>query len=1269
MIKVYIDNGAGPEDYTQFVMAGTLSIEDSFNQPGTCSFSLANWSDKFIFPVQDAYVKIVSMNHDEKPIFTGWITNEPTKNFIGISGKKLSTQGQTFQIDVPCTSDEYLLNVKSIPFIPAYTNIGVGILLGKLADALAPGFFDVTSYCASGDILPYFLYDPTKAWANYAKEFADQYRYRYKMIDRKLYFQPVGDNDLGIAYDEVLGGSRSFKPDTLKTSVMTVPAINDAIVIGDIEAGNNHDDYFVGDGFTSNFPLRHKAFRATTELMLSDDWSETSFDTSKWNVQDPTDAFALVGLLNIVGGPGILGESYIATVNGVELNGSIDFQCGEIEFIDNSVGILGGLYKNAYQLDNSTCIAGFDVRPSIAGVTVTPSGAAGLQIQPTRLGVLKDVPTVTQQNHHYFLRILVNVKSYVRYVQTYRTVKRASIAGSLSSIIYGNAELASTADITWIIDDIDFGQIAANPYITVTPQQYRFTSQDQDVDPFAWFAPFNNQDLKITVNSTVINKPPQGALSVKSLFGPSGGLLPTLPSNLGPEKSYVLGFGTEGQVATLQDTQDTAQLQFYNITIPGVGARIRLQSWEAQAAIGRVRDKISIAETAAIAGDDGVRLQVLKNFKPLPRTSEECDAAAASIITDRGTTQYQGTYTIEDSFFDFDDYDYPIPGRFLYVNAPKRGLDKQHLLISVVKTQITELFEEHMTFTLTFGSDMFLTKTLAKFIKQTDQIFTTKDAGKQPTPQELSEFQTAFLDDLDEARLSDWNGSQVTFDVGMTPVTGIEVRKTDFGWGQNNQNLIGRFATQAFSLPRSSFEQVWYLRQVNGTKTSRRTKVIRVAAPIVPTQAPSLSSFDSSQITAGFSGDVRNIYGVELRASDNATVLVRQPVASPADLIFDLTTIANALTLGRDFYVYFFNLMWEYSPSLHVTVSQPAAPVITIGAKMATNLTLLLDQITRQDILQTEVDLIQTTFARAYVGAGADKGGGNDATPGWSNVGNITAEDGVFATCTLTTVLTSNILAATMSANHFNVPVSATITGIVVEVKGKLTDGGVIGLSPKLSAQLTFDGNTGVGFDGHFGANLIATNGYVMFGGPTNLWSLSITPAQVNALTFGAMIQEAPHGAIGPVAISLDDVRITVYYTYISQTCLFPNQPAIVSITLPNPIDSYAVKARRQDYIGFGAFGSATNIPQGNIISSTFLNGQGSGIPSIDDQISALFSYVATAAVGGGANSAEIIWDWVSFNVVWPDGTIQPVYSDSYDTGQTLDHRLARQLHIISTLE
>jgi hypothetical protein len=54
---------------------------------------------------------------------------------------------------------------------------------------------------------------------------------------------------------------------------------------------------------------------------------------------------------------------------------------------------------------------------------------------------------------------------------------------------------------------------------------------------------------------------------------------------------------------------------------------------------------------------------------------------------------------------------------------------------------------------------------------------------------------------------------------------GIEVRWTDFGWGQeNDRNLAGRFSTQAFTLPRLAAVQNYFLRQFDDATPPRYSR-------------------------------------------------------------------------------------------------------------------------------------------------------------------------------------------------------------------------------------------------------------------------------------------------------------------------------------------------------------------------------------------------------------------------------------------------------------
>jgi hypothetical protein len=77
----------------------------------------------------------------------------------------------------------------------------------------------------------------------------------------------------------------------------------------------------------------------------------------------------------------------------------------------------------------------------------------------------------------------------------------------------------------------------------------------------------------------------------------------------------------------------------------------------------------------------------------------------------------------------------------------------------------------------------------------------------------------------------------VTIDAGMTPGAGggIEVRRSDAGWGpDNDRNLWGRFTTRMFTVPRLTTSQDYYLRLYDAgspRRYSRHSTVLHVNIP------------------------------------------------------------------------------------------------------------------------------------------------------------------------------------------------------------------------------------------------------------------------------------------------------------------------------------------------------------------------------------------------------------------------------------------------------
>ena len=82
------------------------------------------------------------------------------------------------------------------------------------------------------------------------------------------------------------------------------------------------------------------------------------------------------------------------------------------------------------------------------------------------------------------------------------------------------------------------------------------------------------------------------------------------------------------------------------------------------------------------------------------------------------------------------------------------------------------------------------------------------------------------------------SSTTVTLDAGMAPGIGfgIEVRLHDFGWGAaNDRNLLGRFTSETFSLPRLARTQNYFLRLYDSSsppKYSRYAAALHVDYPL-----------------------------------------------------------------------------------------------------------------------------------------------------------------------------------------------------------------------------------------------------------------------------------------------------------------------------------------------------------------------------------------------------------------------------------------------------
>jgi len=95
-----------------------------------------------------------------------------------------------------------------------------------------------------------------------------------------------------------------------------------------------------------------------------------------------------------------------------------------------------------------------------------------------------------------------------------------------------------------------------------------------------------------------------------------------------------------------------------------------------------------------------------------------------------------------------------------------------------------------------------------------------------------------YLANLTDAQITQVTSTTVQVDVGMAlgSACAVEVRAHDYGWGaSNDRNLLGRFSTQTFSLPRLARTQTCFLRlydQSSPPRYSRYAAALHVDDPL-----------------------------------------------------------------------------------------------------------------------------------------------------------------------------------------------------------------------------------------------------------------------------------------------------------------------------------------------------------------------------------------------------------------------------------------------------
>jgi hypothetical protein len=369
----------------------------------------------------------------------------------------------------------------------------------------------------------------------------------------------------------------------------------------------------------------------------------------------------------------------------------------------------------------------------------------------------------------------------------YRVAERfvSSLAG------HGGAAVAGSVRVVLEVHDVD----PANVATLQAPSTVLYDAVISSAPGFCTYALMNVATMTGSVSFVRV----QRAVSTEVRSTP--------PAQ--PTKTRLIGSVAEGAECIILGSQ----LVFFPAYVPAANEPIVVSYRSGGRSVARVRDSASI--TAA-----GERARVAYLLTPAPRTAEDCENAASALLEDTTQIAVQGAYTCWSDFLPNGAASDPLPGDAVAINVASGTATA---IIREVEIEAVDLLDDRCRYALKFANDA------------ADPLSFDFDKGRlfdEPDPVTPG---ASYIADVPDAVITSVTSTTVTIDVGGAPVAGggFEVRRSDTNWGAaNDRNLIGRFTTQTFTVPRLTRVQNHCIRMYDAAgKYSRYTTLLHVDIP------------------------------------------------------------------------------------------------------------------------------------------------------------------------------------------------------------------------------------------------------------------------------------------------------------------------------------------------------------------------------------------------------------------------------------------------------
>lgn len=671
-------------------------------------------------------------------------------------------RGPAYRYAITAQGDEWLLDQKLMPVRAALVSRTAGDILRQLTRDVAGSAFDVSAV-DDVEAQPSYAATPQLRWSQHAAQLALLARAAYRVHDGKVVFKAMGTPGQTISEADPL-----LSPEALKLHSKD-SRVNDVTVIGRVEPRAYARDYFLGDGLTSSFSLSSAPFMKRVSTIVQEEFRTPVLDPVHWTITDPASAISVSGgKLQLNGGNNSDGQTVMRFAEQLLLAGSVRMQHGELELNAPSNGIIGGLYSAA--ISQATCLAGFQL---------TPSGSA-TSISAIVNGSVTGTPLTSVAGHRYALTTRIYCSEAFRAGQPFHS---SSHPGGSPR---GASAISAAVRVVLEVHDID----PANPGSVAAPSTVLFDGLLPGAPGDCIYAPANIVNANCSLDFIFITR------------GVDAMVRSTIPAQA--TRTRLVGNVAEGAECSISQS---GALRFASPYIPVSNEAIEVTFRTSARALARVQDAASLAAL-------GPRGALHRITRPPVRNAADCENAALAILDDGTQLAWSAEYSTWSDFMPGGAGNDPWPGEYWTITAPSRGADFSAILHGI-EIEIFDLSTDRCRYQLVFANDA-----AANLSFQ----FATGVLNEQLDPVIPG---VTFIAGLPDAAITAIASTTVTIDAGLAPVAGggIEVRRSDTGWDQQtDRNLIGRFNTQSFTVPRLARVQTYYLRQYDASSPPKYSR-------------------------------------------------------------------------------------------------------------------------------------------------------------------------------------------------------------------------------------------------------------------------------------------------------------------------------------------------------------------------------------------------------------------------------------------------------------